>query len=154
MFLTISLLVLAFVYFTSVTMRVLLSAVALLKVIAYLQGSGLELRYSGKNELFREFVAKSEITRMWFEPYFLSLTPLAQGVIYMVAETVHQKYFPQKFAREILKLPDGGTIGIDWDEGIPDANEKPEKPILILCPGLNGESDNLYSTALVDRARH
>ena len=72
----------------------------------------------------------------------------------MIAETAHKLLYKNDFEREFLTLPDGGTIGIDWDGGIPDPKAQPEKPILILCPGLNGDSRNLYSMGLVDAARH
>ena len=54
-----------------------------------------------------------------------------------------------EFEREELILPDGGTIGIDWDGKRPDPNVTPEKPVLVICPGLGGDSRNLYSLALV-----
>ena len=45
---------------------------------------------------------------------------------------------PEKFTREMLILPDGGTIAIDWDGGIPEKSEAQPKPIIIMCPGLGG----------------
>ena len=98
----------------------LICALAVLKIVTYTQSSDLELRYSQKNQLFKEFVEKTDITKMRFEPYLLSPTPLSQGIVYMLLETFFKKYFANVFAREFLKLPDGGTIGIDWDDGIPD----------------------------------
>ena len=53
------------------------------------------------------------------------------------------------FTREELILPDGGTIGIDWDGDIPDPNDKNPKPFIIIVPGMSGESNNLYSLALL-----
>ena len=60
----------------------------------------------------------------------------------------YQKVYPVNYKRELLTLPDGGTIGLDWDGAIPDP-ETDKKPIVVLYPGLGGDSDNLYSTALV-----
>ena len=54
-----SILALAALIFTSLWVRLLLAAVALCKVIAFMEGSELELRYSENNELFKEFIAKS-----------------------------------------------------------------------------------------------
>ena len=31
---------------------------------------------------------------------------------------------PENYTRETLKLPDGGTIAIDWDGGIPDKSKE------------------------------
>ena len=55
---------------------------------------------------------------------------------------------PENFTREMLKLPDGGTMAIDWDGGIPDKSEKHAKPIILMCPGIGGASENLYTVAL------
>ena len=66
----------------------------------------------------------------------------------MITEFIIQHVFPVNYKRELLTLPDGGTIGLDWDGAIPDP-ETIKKPIVVLYPGLGGDSDNLYSTALV-----
>ena len=60
---------------------------------------------------------------------------------------------PENYTRETLKLPDGGTIAIDWDGGIPDKSNTEAQPIILLCPGLGGGSDNLYSPSLVWQAK-
>ena len=148
-----SILALAAVIFTNPWARLLLAIVALCKVISYMEGSELELRYSENNELFKEFIAKSKIAKLRFEPYLFGLTPLMQGVFYMVMEITYKLMHKNDFDRELLTLPDGGTIGIDWDGGIPDPSVTPDKPYLIICPGLNGDSRNLYTMALVEEAR-
>ena len=66
----------------------------------------------------------------------------------MATEFFYQKVYPVNYKRELIILPDGGTIGLDWDTAIPDP-ETNNKPILVLYPGLGGDTDNLYSTALV-----
>ena len=55
---------------------------------------------------------------------------------------------PENYTREMLTLPDGGTIAIDWDGGIPDKNATKPEPIILMCPGLGGGSENLYNIAL------
>ena len=52
--------------------------------------------------------------------------------------------FPERFKREFVTMPDGGTIGFDWDGEIPDPKVAPEKSILILIPGVAGDSNNMY----------
>lgn len=96
---------------------------------------------------------KSKIAKLSFEPYLFGPTAVSQGIFYMIQETINKMTCADKFAREILTLPDGGTVAIDWDGSIPDPNKKPDKPILVICPGLGGDSRNLYSTALVRAAR-
>ena len=44
-------------------------------------------------------------------------------------------------------------MGLDWDEGIPDPFQKPTKPLLILIPGVAGDSDNMYQIALIKHIR-
>ena len=85
---------------------------------------------------------------MEYEPYILAANNVIQGVVYLTAEFFYQKIFPVNYKRELITLPDGGTIGFDWDGAIPDPKTN-KKPICILFPGLGGDSDNLYSTALV-----
>ena len=82
---------------------------------------------------------------MKYEPYLFAPTPAPQGIFYLFAEMFHKTVKPDKFEREIFKCPDGGTIGLDWDQGIPDPDVFPEKPILVILPGLGGDSHNLYS---------
>jgi len=60
----------------------------------------------------------------------------------------------EKFERELLILSeDGGTVGLNWDGGIPDPKAKEKQPILAVCPGLGGGSSNLYSVAMIWAAR-
>ena len=60
---------------------------------------------------------------------------------------------PENYTRETLILPDGGTIGIDWDGGIPDKSAAEVQPIILQCPGLGGGSENLYNIALGWKAK-
>mmetsp|Transcript_17049 Transcript_17049/g.22958 ORF Transcript_17049/g.22958 Transcript_17049/m.22958 type:complete len:109 (+) Transcript_17049:316-642(+) len=55
--------------------------------------------------------------------------------------------------RELVKLPDGGTCGLEWDGGLPKEDRLLTKPVLVICPGLGGGSQNLYSLALLWKAR-
>ena len=64
-----------------------------------------------------------------------------------------QKFYPETFKREELKLSDGGTVGIDWDGDIPSKDKPLEKPLLILLPGLGGATNNLYTLSLLKQAR-
>jgi len=63
-----------------------------------------------------------------------------QGAIYLLCELFFEKFRPTLFERELVKLEDGGTAGLDWDGGIPDPEKMPDKPILVICPGLGGGS--------------
>lgn len=50
--------------------------------------------------------------------------------------------------RETIVLDDGGTVALDWDQVRPNPIETPEKPYLLMIPGVAGASDNLYSMEL------
>ena len=76
-----------------------------------------------------------------------------QGVVYLLCENLNRFFRPEKFERELIKLPDGGTIGLDWDGGVPDPSVAPTQPYLLICPGLGGGSYNLYSLGLLWKAR-
>lgn len=53
-----------------------------------------------------------------------------------------KKKFSLCIARELFKLSDGGTIGIDWVDNIPKKNS--ENPILVIIPGISGNNDEQY----------
>ncbi|KAL2610814.1 hypothetical protein R1flu_022506 [Riccia fluitans] len=68
-------------------------------------------------------------------------------------ETIFAAYFRTlptvQYRRECLKMPDGGTVALDWPVGGEDANlwttELPnDAPVLILLPGLTGGSGDTY----------
>ena len=85
---------------------------------------------------------------MEFEPHTFAIIPLTQSIIYLFYEVFNQFFYPAGYTRELVKLEDGGTLGLDWDQGIPDPNEHPSKPILIMVPGVAGDSQNMYQLAL------
>jgi len=88
---------------------------------------------------------------MQFEPYTFGILPLTQTLIFIFYEIFNQVVFPAGYTRELLVISDGGTLALDWDQGIPNPDEKPSKPILIMIPGVAGDSDNMYQISL---ARH
>lgn len=58
------------------------------------------------------------------------------------------------YRRECLRMPDGGTVALDWEhfdvheQGLPDS-----APVLILFPGLTGGSNDSYVLHAVQQAR-
>lgn len=90
---------------------------------------------------------------MEFEPYTFAISPLLQTFIFIFYELINQRFYPEHFELELFKVADGGTLGLDWDGGIPDPKEKPSKPILFMVPGVAGNSDNLYQIALLRELR-
>ena len=121
----------------------------LCKLVSYIRTTPLQLYYWKENGLFKEFVEKTEISRLIFKPHMFAPTPALQSIFYLICEIAMHKFQPVKFERELLKLSDGGTIGLDWDCGIPDPSDENKKPILVILPGLGGGSDNLYTICMV-----
>ncbi|KAK7866133.1 hypothetical protein R5R35_004782 [Gryllus longicercus] len=65
------------------------------------------------------------------------------------ASLLRSKFLPDiKYRREILRLSDGGEVGLDWlEDGC-----VPSSPIIIILPGLTGESQADYVKCLVTTA--
>lgn len=96
-----------------------------------------------------------------YKPYWLAITPLLQSVILVLSELLVQKFYKEKYDREVIKAEDGGTLGVDWAYckdtrvGRPSVSDgqKKSKPILLLAPGMGGGSYNLYTLCLMWIAR-
>ena len=101
-----------------------------------------------------DFAKTSQISHLVFKPYTLALNGIGQAVWFILLELLLQTFCKQTFAREKLVLKDGGTVALDWDKQMPDPKEKPDKPILLMIPGVAGDSENLYQTDLLRHIRH
>ena len=88
---------------------------------------------------------KSRIAQLRYEPYILAPYPIFQCIFYLIKEIFLENLFPTPFEREEIKLPDGGTVGLDWDGPIPTEDKPLDKPLLVLAPGLGGGTQNLYT---------
>ena len=82
-----------------------------------------------------------------------ALHPTLQGIwFFFVLDIWNKLKGTEKFGCELITLPDGGTAGIAWaldeksnQDGIPMADDR--RPILLVLPALNGESNNISSLA-------
>ena len=90
---------------------------------------------------------------MTYQPYTFAPTQFPQAMVYLTCQELNKVFFKDKFSRELIKLPDGGTMGLDWDGPVPDPSVNPEQPYLIMCPGLGGSSHNFYCLSLCWAAR-
>ena len=104
-----------------------------------------------KKTIIDDFIAESNITRMEFQPYTYGVSPMMQTIVFIFYELFSQILLPVPFEKELFKLKDGGTLGLDWDEGKPEPVTKDSlksgvelKPMIILIPGVAGDSDNMY----------
>ena len=83
------------------------------RFIARRQKKPLELVFSKKNALMKEFYEKSQIAKMEYEPYTFGITPIVQKLIYILVELLDQFFYPERFKKALIKLADGGTIFLD-----------------------------------------
>jgi len=111
---------------------------------------------------FKETLAKCKVLQNGWKP-----TMVAPGKVLQTAGVPIKRSRPSvKFDREFLKLSDGGQVGLDWyvlnsvdvnritkatenlekaGVTVPKAAEREEdRPIVIICHGLNGGSNENY----------
>ncbi|GAA6001257.1 hypothetical protein JCM10207_007489 [Rhodosporidiobolus poonsookiae] len=70
---------------------------------------------------------------------------LASGHLATIACTVFSyTYDPISYTREHLRVPDGGTIAVDFTPPIKDGEELDDRPILVVAHGLTGGSHESY----------
>ena len=67
-------------------------------------------------------------------------------------EIVYQKIRKIEYKSEIFNLHDGGTCLLDWYSNKKigsTVRHQRENPLLIIVPGLTGNSSNLYITSVI-----
>ncbi|XP_022159893.1 embryogenesis-associated protein EMB8 [Momordica charantia] len=72
-------------------------------------------------------------------------------------ETIFAAFFRScpnvRLRRECLRMPDNGTVALDWVAG-DDLRQPPDSPVLILLPGLTGGSQDSYVRHMLLRAKY
>ena len=53
---------------------------------------------------------------MQFEPYTLAMDPISMTIVYLLREIGEKLFASSLFDRELFKVKDGGTLGLDWDQ--------------------------------------
>ncbi|CAD7092621.1 unnamed protein product [Hermetia illucens] len=101
------------------------------------------------NGPFKTFLLKNVPTlEMKFWPTFWCVESRAQTVF---ASILRSQIIPKiDYRREILTLKDGGEVALDWLEKGCDS----ESPVIIILPGLTGESQAEYIKCLVIAANN
>jgi len=61
-----------------------------------------------------DFLKSSKIREIKYTPYWCSLNGFLNCIMFLFCEVASKLFKPVKYERELFKLPDGGTIGIDW----------------------------------------
>lgn len=96
---------------------------------------------------FKKYLRKNiPILEMKFWPTFWCFESRAQTVF---ASIIRSNMLPNiDYRREVLTLKDGGEVALDWLETDCDS----ESPLIIILPGLTGESQAEYIKCLVTAA--
>ncbi|XP_062708467.1 protein ABHD1 [Aedes albopictus] len=96
------------------------------------------------NGPFKKYLRKNiPILEMKFWPTFWCVESRAQTVF---ASIIRSNMMPNiDYRREVLTLKDGGEVALDWLETDCDS----ESPLIIILPGLTGESQAEYIKCLV-----
>uniref|UniRef100_A0A1L8DPU7 Putative phospholipase abhd3 n=1 Tax=Nyssomyia neivai TaxID=330878 RepID=A0A1L8DPU7_9DIPT len=96
---------------------------------------------------FKQFLLKNVPTlEMKFWPTFWCVESRAQTVF---ASILRSQILPRiNYRREMLTLKDGGEVALDWLEDSCDA----DAPLILILPGLTGESQAEYIKCLVTAA--
>lgn len=99
------------------------------------------------NGPFKKYLRKNiPILEMKFWPTFWCVESRAQTVF---ASIIRSNIMPNvDYRREVLTLKDGGEVALDWME----ANCDSDSPLIIILPGLTGESQAEYIKCLVTAA--
>lgn len=99
------------------------------------------------NGPFKKYLRKHiPIMEMKFWPTFWCVESRAQTVF---ASIIRSNIMPNiDYRREILTLKDGGEVALDWLE----SNCDNDSPLIIILPGLTGESQAEYIKCLVTAA--
>lgn len=97
-----------------------------------------------KSAPFKQFLRQNvPILEQKFWPTFWCVESRAQTVF---AAILRSQVMPRiNYRRELLTLADGGVVAIDWLDG----NSSLDAPVVIILPGLTGESQAEYIKFLV-----
>lgn len=128
--------------------KVVASAILICFLIAKYQARPMKMYYNSKDKLMKEFIEKTNIKNMIFRPFFLCLTPFSQTAMVLLVENIQKSIWKNNTEIELFITPDGGTLAVEWsiDNGVgkpPTTAEEVSyrKPILLVAPGLQNESD-------------
>lgn len=125
-----------------------------MKLVSYYQKQKIQLHFSKRSALMKEFVSKSNIRHFEYIPWFGAVNSLMQIVLYAFYEIRMKVAFPIKYEREMFNLSDGGTIALDWqidhEGGFPLKGS--HRPILVTLAGLSGGNDNGYMYSMMRTA--
>jgi len=120
-----------------------------------LRNTKLEVRRSRTpnsvaSRVFQLFEIKESFKNGYVDSFLMRWGGEYRGSVSTVLHYAARKIKPVSviYERELIPLPDGGTIALDWAYQRPKTDEQP-KPTIFLHHGLCGNSDSHYITHLI-----
>ncbi|KAG1667941.1 Phospholipase ABHD3 [Nymphon striatum] len=101
------------------------------------------------NKNLRKFIVKNCPSVQ--EYYWPTIWCFESRIMTYFASMIRQGFPDLKYRREILPMPDGGQVGLDWLEH-PTEETSGNRPITLFLPGLTGHSQSIYMKALVEES--
>lgn len=117
----------------------------------FFTGDSAKLVYSTESDVAKNVLQKMTFERFWPTPWLCS-SHLQTMFLHFFAIPPAVKY-----RRELLTTVDGGTLGLDWADPLPDGSshllpERDNTPIVLIIPGLTSDSKSQYVMHAVDAA--
>ena len=135
----------------------LLTFITLCYLVRRWQIKRIKLYYQPTSKMYSEFVKLTDLDKMRYTPWLFALNSHVQGALYTAMEVFLAYFTTLQFSKQIFELSDGGEIALDWlihpnredeDSQDPNADITPNKmsqrPILVVIPGLSGDTSNMY----------
>ena len=91
------------------------------------------------NNVLQSAVIARQILRQPYSPPVWAFSSWVQLLIY-VAKSLRRPKQPGPWDRQLLTLPDGGTVALDWYRLSPAAAPPPDAPVLLLLHTITGTS--------------
>jgi len=104
-------------------------------------------RFICNNRKFKEFLLQN-CRQIIEKPVWVTFWAYGTHAQTILANVIRSRLQKLHYRREIIKMPDGGETALDWYESS-NQDKAENSPIVILMPGLTGDSNTEYITSLV-----
>jgi predicted alpha/beta-fold hydrolase len=107
----------------------------------------MQVHYKSDNLDFVNFVKDTQFDQMKYKPWLFAANSHTHGFFCMFIELCWKiKGNIPKYRQEIFECSDGGTILLEWliHPKDKESQETSKRPILVLVPGIAGDSSLFY----------
>jgi predicted alpha/beta-fold hydrolase len=128
----------------------LLTIITLCYLVRRWQIKKIKLYYQPTSKMYTEFVKETGMDKMRYTPWLFALNGHLQGIFYCFTEMCMAYMTKLKFTRQIFEFSDGGETALDFlihpdrEDETPEESRKAERPLMVVIPGLSGETSNMY----------